>query len=147
AVCTAAGITPREDPSNRSLRYSRNRIRRRVIPELAAINPQISDALARLADAAADVLASHQERAPSAVPGATTDGTIDLDALGPADVTREEALAIAWERATGRVLSARHREAVAAQAARVDGHAALDLPGGRLERDHRLVRIRSHEEH
>src|SRR5262249_55433551 len=126
---------------------ARNRIRRRVIPELAAINPQISDALARLAGAAADVLASHKERATSALAAATKDGTIDLDALGTDEAIREEALSIAWERATGRVLSARHREAVAGQAARGDGHAALDLPGGRLERDHRLVRIRSHEEH
>ena len=144
AVCAAAGVTPREDPSNRSLRYARNRIRRRVIPELARINPQISDALSRLADAAADVLASHQQRATSALAAATNDGTIDLDALGADEAVRQEALAIAWERATGHVLSARHREAVAGQAARGDGRAALDLPGGRLERDHRLVRIRSH---
>ena len=141
AVCTAAGVTAREDPSNRSLRYARNRIRRRVIPELAAINPQVTEALARLADAAADVLASHQERAKGALEAATTDGTIDLDVLGADAVIRLEALAMAWERETGHVLTARHREAVAGQAARGDGRAALDLPGGRLERDHRAVRI------
>jgi tRNA(Ile)-lysidine synthase len=141
AVCAAAGIAPREDPSNRSLKYARNRIRRRVIPELAAINPQVTEALARLAEAAADVLGSHQERARAALAAATTNGAIDLDALGPDPVVREEALALAWERSTGHVLTARHRQAVAAQAARGDGRAALDLPGGRLERDHRDVRI------
>jgi len=141
AICADAGVSPREDPSNRSLRYARNRVRRRVIPELEAINPQASDALARLADAAADVLTSHTARATAALDGATKDGTIDLGAFGDDPVVREEALAIAWERATGHVLTARHRQAVASQASRSDGRAALDLPGGRFERDHRTVRI------
>ncbi|MBI2323505.1 MAG: tRNA lysidine(34) synthetase TilS [Chloroflexi bacterium] len=146
AVCAAAGIAPREDPTNRSLRYARNRIRRRVLPELAAINPQVSSALARVADAAADIAASHRERAVALLDAATRDGAIDLDALGADPAVREEALAVAWERATGRVLSARHREAVGAQGARGDGHAALDLPGGRLTREHREVRIQVHTE-
>lgn len=141
AVCAAAGVTPREDPSNRSLRYARNRIRRRVLPELTAINPQAASALARLADAAADVAISERGRAEAALAAASRDGTIDLDLLGPDAVVREDALALAWERATGRVLEARHREAVAAQAARADGRAALDLPGGQLVREHRLARI------
>ncbi len=143
-MCAATAITPREDPTNRSLRYARNRIRRRVLPELAAINPQISSALARVADAAADLATSHRDQARTALERASRDGTIDLDALGPNAAVREEALAIAWERATGHVLTARHRDAVAAQAARSDGHAALDLPGGRLLRDHRAVRIQPH---
>ena len=141
AVCAAARVAPREDASNRSLRFARNRVRRRVIPELARINPQVTEALARLADSAADVLASHRQRATAALAAAATDGTIELDALGADAAVREEALAMAWERATGHVLTARHRSAVAEQAARGDGHAALDLPGGRLERDHRRLRI------
>jgi len=39
------------------------------------------------------------------------------------------------------VLTARHRDAVAAQAARADGHGSLDLPGGRLIRERRSVRV------
>ncbi len=144
AVCAAANVAPREDPSNRSLRFARNRIRRRVLPELAVINPQVADALSRLADAAAGVLASHRERALTALAGAERDGTIDLDALGPDAAVRDEALAIAWERVTRHVLTARHRDAIAAQAGRGDGRAALDLPGGRLEREHRAVRIKPH---
>lgn len=143
-VCASAGITPREDPTNRSLRYARNRIRKRVLPELATINPQVSSALARVADAAAHMAASHRERAIALLTAATRDGTIDLEALGADVALREEALAVAWERATGRVLSARHRDAVAAQAARGDGRATLDLPGGRLLREHREVRIQPH---
>ncbi|MBM4434487.1 MAG: hypothetical protein FJ028_05170, partial [Chloroflexi bacterium] len=72
---------------------------------------------------------------------AQRDGSIDLDALGADAALREEALAMAWERATGRVLTARHRDAVAAQAARADGHGSLDLPGGRLIRERRSVRV------
>jgi tRNA(Ile)-lysidine synthase len=144
-VCRAAGIAPREDPTNRSLRYARNRIRRKVLPELAAINPQVTSALARIADAAADIASSQRDRATALLDASTKDGTIDLDALGMDEALREEALAIAWERATGHVLTARHRAAVAAQAARSDGQAALDLPGGRLIREHRSVRIERHK--
>ncbi|MGH2377996.1 MAG: tRNA lysidine(34) synthetase TilS [Candidatus Limnocylindria bacterium] len=141
AVCQAAGIEPREDPTNRSLRYARNRIRRKVLPELEAINPQATAALARLADAAADVSASQRGRAEALLAGAARDGAIDLAALGHDAALREEALALAWERATGHVLTARHRTAVTAQAARTDGRATLDLPGGRLLREHALLRI------
>lgn len=145
AVCAATGIAPREDPSNRSLRYARNRIRRRVMPELRAINPQASSALARVADAAAELAGSRAAAAASSLDKATRDGAIDLDLLGPDPALREESLALAWLRSTGRVLSARGRSALAAQAARGDGRASLDLPGGRLDRERRIVRITPHE--
>lgn len=141
AVCAAAGIRPLEDPTNRSLKYSRNRIRRKVMPELEAINPQASAALARLADAAAEVSGSQRTRAEALLAAATRDGTIALDALGTDIALREEALAIAWERATGQILTARHRTAVGAQASRTDGRATLDLPGGRLHRERDVLRI------
>ena len=38
-----------KDPSNRSLRYARNRIRHRILPELQKLNPAVRDNLARLA--------------------------------------------------------------------------------------------------
>lgn len=147
AVCAAAGIAPRDDPSNRSLRYARNRIRRRVLPELARINPQVSGALARLADAAAAVAASQRGRAEAVVAAAMRDGAIDLDALGTDPALREEAVAVAWERATGHVLSARHRAAIAEQIARSGGRSELDLPGGSLIRDGREARITARKDH
>jgi len=52
AICRAAKIKPREDPTNRSLKFSRNRVRLRVLPELERINPQVRAALARFAEAA-----------------------------------------------------------------------------------------------
>lgn len=140
-VCRAAGVAPREDPSNRSLRFARNRIRRRVLPELAAINPRIASALARLADAAADVTAAHRARALAALDAATLDGAIALSGLGDNAAVREEALSLAWDRATGRVLTERQRDALAALAERRDGTASLDLPGGRARREYGTLRI------
>ncbi len=150
AVCAAAGITPREDPSNRSLRFARNRVRHKVLPELAKLNPRAAEALARLASSAADVTDAFRAVAESAIyaasdPGATEaarEGTaVDLDRLGPDATIREEALALLWQRATGRTLSARSRAVLGAEAARRDGSASLDLPGGRALREYGRLRI------
>lgn len=54
AVCFEEGITPAQDRSNRSMRYARNRIRLRVIPELAHVNPEVKAALAAFAEEAAE---------------------------------------------------------------------------------------------
>lgn len=151
-VCHAAGIAPREDPSNRSLRYARNRIRRRVLPELAAVNPQVATALARLADAAAEIVEPLRREAGKALETATRDGEIDLAALDLSaaahgddvprgDAVRSEALSLAWERATGRVLSARHRDALTGMAVRREGTMSLDLPGGRAVREYAVLRL------
>jgi len=141
AICVAAAIAPCEDPTNRSLRYARNRIRRRVLPELAAIDPQVTTALARLADAAAEVADSMHERAAEALETATGEGAIDLDGLAEDPAIRKGALSLAWERATGQILAARHRDALLALAARRDGSSSLDLPGGRALREYGTLRI------
>ncbi len=47
--CANAGIQPREDASNRSMRYRRNRIRYRLLPALKSYNPNIQDTLLRMA--------------------------------------------------------------------------------------------------
>ena len=49
AYCQARGLTPRHDPSNLEERYTRNRIRHRLLPSLAQYNPSIREALVRLA--------------------------------------------------------------------------------------------------
>ncbi len=140
-VCRAERVRPREDLTNRSLRYARNRIRRRVLPELAAINPQVSEAIARLADAAAGVAESARTKAEAALASAYRGEAIDLDAIGTDAPTREEALTIAWERATGRTLAARHRSALAALVGSRDGSQVLDLPGGRALREYGLLHM------
>ncbi|MFN2519562.1 MAG: tRNA lysidine(34) synthetase TilS [Candidatus Limnocylindria bacterium] len=134
-VCAAAGIKPREDPSNRALRFARNRVRHRVLPELARINPQVAPAIARLADSAAETVATLRGRAPT-LPAQGDDGTIDLGAL-PIDAgMRSRALAAAYEVRTGRALGARQRAALDGLCAAAAGTAALDLPGGRAVREY-----------
>ena len=49
AVCSADGLTPRHDSSNVENRFTRNRIRRELIPLLKRYNPSIQEALVRLA--------------------------------------------------------------------------------------------------
>lgn len=48
--CQAESITYRTDQSNRDLRFTRNRIRHRVLPALREIQPRVTEALCRLAD-------------------------------------------------------------------------------------------------
>ncbi len=50
AFCMERDYEPREDPSNRDLRFARNRVRLRVLPELEKLNPQAIQAIARMAD-------------------------------------------------------------------------------------------------
>ncbi|HSW95691.1 MAG TPA: tRNA lysidine(34) synthetase TilS, partial [Patescibacteria group bacterium] len=139
ALCREAKIEPRTDRSNADLRYGRNRIRRKVLPELERINPQARAALARLADAAAAAADATRFAAERSLGAATTTTGIALDRL---DVeTRDDALAIAWARATGRSLAAKHRAALAALASSRDGSATCDLPGGRAIREYATLRI------
>ncbi|MBI5016387.1 MAG: tRNA lysidine(34) synthetase TilS [Deltaproteobacteria bacterium] len=54
AAVAAQGWAFREDPSNASPRFLRNRIRHEVLPLLAALNPSVVEALGRFAGLAAD---------------------------------------------------------------------------------------------
>lgn len=140
AMCAAAVITPREDPTNRSLRFARNRIRHRVLPELVKLNPEITSAIARLADAAAAVAESVLEDATTALDAATTGDAVALDRLPADEDARAEALAVWWEQRTTRRLAARHRAALARLAASTEGSRSLDLPGGRALREYGTLR-------
>ncbi|HXG36340.1 MAG TPA: tRNA lysidine(34) synthetase TilS, partial [Dehalococcoidia bacterium] len=51
--CGDRGIVPREDYTNLLLEATRNRIRHQALPLLKEFNPRLTDALQRLADAAA----------------------------------------------------------------------------------------------
>ncbi len=53
AYCRWKGVTPREDLTNRSLEFTRNRTRLELLPFLSNYNPRIRDALLRLSSAAA----------------------------------------------------------------------------------------------
>jgi tRNA(Ile)-lysidine synthase len=137
--CRAARIRPRTDPTNRSLRFARNRIRLEVLPELAKINPRASEAIARLADAAREVQSVDERDVAEALAGARQKDTIAIAALEPG--VRGRALALAWREATGRVLEARHRQGLEDLSATDDGSRSLDLPGGRAIREYGVLRI------
>jgi tRNA(Ile)-lysidine synthase len=139
AVCRAARIRPRTDPTNRSLKFARNRVRLEVLPKLAKINPRASEAIARFAEAAAELQTEDDVDIAQALARARDDDAIVLAALEPA--VRGRALALAWRDATGGVLGARHRKALEDLTATDDGSSSLDLPGARAIREYGLLRI------
>ena len=147
AICRAEDITPREDPTNRSLRFARNRIRHRVLPELATLNPDVSAAIARLADAVAGVADIAKDHAAATLAAGASHEAIALERLPANGEARMDALALWWERSTGRRLSARHRSALAGLAASSDGSRSVDLPGGRALREYATLRIAPMTEH
>jgi len=139
AICRAAKIRPRTDPTNRSLKFARNRVRLKVLPELTKINPRAREAIARLADAAAELQTEDDVTVSHALANARESDAIRIGALEPS--LRARALALAWRDATGRVLGARHRRALEALTATEEGSRSLDLPGGKAIREYGLVRI------
>ena len=106
AVCEEAGIEPVRDGSNRALRYARNRVRSRVMRELAHLNPDAAGALARFADSAhaddahlralaADAVRGHEARED----GRVAWGRRALSEL--ADPLLVRVFASAWEHVAG----------------------------------------------
>lgn len=51
-VCRAFGVAPADDPANGEQAFTRNRIRHEIVPLLRELNPQVEEALRRLADTA-----------------------------------------------------------------------------------------------
>ena len=139
AICRAAKIRPREDKTNTSLRFARNRVRLKVIPELARINPQVRSALARFADAAAEVEAALTEaaevsttKAPTRGTDAPTPGSTFVTAVGdlpPDGAGRGRVLGEALRAVSGRDIGARHRTALVDLVSSTAGTRRLDLPG------------------
>lgn len=155
AMCAAAKIRPREDPSNKSLTFARNRVRLRVLPELERINPKVRAALARFADAATEfegALPSNANDASNSRRRGSDAGTdvptanrmeLDLHTLPTDPAPRERALADAWVAAGGITLSASHRVALIKLASGTDGSRRIDLPGGQAVREYsRLILVR-----
>ena len=145
AICKATKIKPREDPSNRSLRFARNRIRRNVIPELGRINPRVREALARFAEAATEADAQLNANADvenvvraadAAIDDTATTKALDVRRLPSDAAARGSALVRWWRTQTGRTLTARNRAALAALASSTAGTRRLDLPGGSAVREY-----------
>ncbi len=73
AYCAQHQLIPAEDPSNSSPRYARSRVRHRLLPALAAHNPQVVAALGRTAQICADDYAFIQSALDAAWPTLATE--------------------------------------------------------------------------
>ena len=146
AICAANRIVPREDPTNDSLDFARNRIRHNVLPELERINPQVRANLAQFADIAGeadDALGALASRTMAADAKSHTenDRAIDIASLPTTVAARDRVLADAWRTATGRALGARQRKALLALTTSSHGTRTLDLPGGAAVREYGRLRL------
>jgi tRNA(Ile)-lysidine synthase len=132
------GIASREDPTNRSLRHDRNRVRRLVVPLLAEVlNPRAArhlvEAAARLREDAdlLDSLAAGTFAGQARVRAGEVTLPAALFAAHPAPLARRMArLALERAGADPRRISARHLEALLALAGQGRGGRSLHLPGG-----------------
>ena len=134
------GLEPRADPTNKQIAFDRNRIRRRVLPELRAINPRAAEALARFAaharrdDAALEAWAAREAEAllclEGGLEGGLDGGAIRLDRRALARLPQAVALRVLRLAATraGIALDAGQAEGVLATCGRRG--ARLDLRGG-----------------
>jgi tRNA(Ile)-lysidine synthase len=132
--CRAAGLSPSQDPSNRSRAHLRNRIRHDLLPRLREYNPRIEDALARLASAAAGDVELLEALAVQALETTPTRGNVRIpraQLIALPDALRVHVVRLAIARALGdtRGISERHVRAVL--------HAA-GTPGTRLDLPRRL---------
>lgn len=133
AYLAELGLPWREDPTNASPRFARNRVRHEAWPALRALAPAAERALARAADLLRDDERALAARARRRVGEAAA---VDLATLRREPVAvRRRAVRRLWRNATGsaRGLEAGHVEAVLALLGRGRPGAAA-LPGGRVAR-------------
>jgi tRNA(Ile)-lysidine synthase len=138
AFLAALGLPWREDPTNATPRFARNRLRLAVWPQVLALAPAAERALARTAD-----LAREDETALSARGRAVAEGSgVSLAALRREPVAvRRRVVRRLWRSARGAAarLESKHVEAVLALAGR-DRPGRIALPGG-LEARSRYGRL------
>ncbi len=130
AYLEARGIQAHEDPSNRSPRYLRNRIRRDLLPQLETLAPGIERRLARTAALLRDDDRFLERLARQVVPGDTASALVGPLRAAPLAV-RRRALRRLWRASTGsrRGLGAEHVESLVALLRR-RAPGSIDLPGG-----------------
>ncbi len=140
AYCVEQGIPFREDSTNRSPRFTRNRIRLQLMPTLGEYNPQVREALIRIGRAATEGVDYLEHELEGLWPEiSSTDGesiTLDrsrLNALHPA--LRGMVLRRAFVHVNGSIrrLSETHVKAMQGLAEATSGK-SVNLPGGQVIR-------------
>jgi tRNA(Ile)-lysidine synthase len=127
AYLSELGLAWRDDPTNATPRFARNRVRHDLLPLLIRAAPRAVRALARTADLCRDDDRALTARARAVVGAATS---VELAALRrPPLAVRRRIVRALHRNAGGRGLEARHVEAVLALAAR-DRPARVAVPGG-----------------
>ena len=139
AVCRTAGITPWQDPHNSDTRFSRVRIRSRVLPVLEQeLGPGISSALARTAELARadDAELFAQAQAALANMASREGGKIRLGLEQLKGVARPIAarVVILALRELGCAATHAHISMVMELVVNWHGQQPLDLPGVKVER-------------
>lgn len=135
SCCRAAGLAPLADPSNRSRRHLRNRVREELLPLLRRYNVRIDDALVRLSSAASVDVELLESMAAEALAGQPEgQGSLGLSRRRLAEMApalQRHAVRLAAARVMGdaRGLSDRHVHAVLRAAEGPTG-SRLDLPRG-----------------
>ncbi len=136
AYCSWRSITPRQDSSNRSLLFTRNRIRTDLLPLLGSYNPRFPEALLRLGRSLAQDqahLTAETERAREALAASTPDGVVierqGFAGLHPALQSR--LLRMAYEELNGSALGLEGAHLTGmVRLSRGPAGRQMDLPGG-----------------
>ncbi|MEV4565219.1 tRNA lysidine(34) synthetase TilS [Nonomuraea sp. NPDC049419] len=139
AACSALALRPWDDPHNEDPRFTRVRVRRRVLPVLEAeLGPGVAEALARTAAMAredADALdewadSAYENCALSDIGGSVRLPVAELEKLPGAVRRRMVRRAAIAAGAPSGALSATHVLAVDRLVTHWHGQKAVDLPGG-----------------
>jgi tRNA(Ile)-lysidine synthase len=134
----------REDSTNASASFARNRIRHHLLPELARDwNPQIEEALARTAEWAQAEEVYWQSEVERLAPGPILD-VVTLRALPIAAARRLIRAAIEHVKGDLRSIDFAHVESVLGLAQSRDGHGTVQVPGVDILRSFNQIRVAPH---
>ena len=102
--CAEQGVPYATDESNEDLRYTRNRIRHRILPELRQINPNITETLSRTASALQKQQQAAEQRAADFL--APYSDTLPLPKLRSLPEGEQGEILRQWFASFGKILSA-----------------------------------------
>ena len=137
--CQTRGLRWRDDESNDSAAYARNRIRRELVPALERIHPAAQENLLALAEVLRGEAEVLDELVDGVLAGRGEVSLASLREMSPA--LRRLVVQRLADDALGRPAAGVARRADDVAAMSEHGHAALDLPGVRVTADSGVVRF------